>query len=163
FALVTLMREYVRIQGAGVHGVERDRVVEALLNGLSADARAFVGDHPPSSLLTSEADRVEFRDLFRTHRSELLDEFERFRPKDEGVTAGDVHARSSRTVGPIVRRVLPDVRARRRGSSVAYSRLRRRTRELQRRSDQAWSPRSLGRSALQIRHGANPCAHRRDE
>jgi hypothetical protein len=27
---------------------------------------------------------VEFRDLFRTHRSALLDEFEQFRPPDEG-------------------------------------------------------------------------------
>ncbi|MBZ5557291.1 MAG: hypothetical protein LAO77_08470 [Acidobacteriia bacterium] len=84
FALATLMREYARMQAADVHGLERDRIVEALLNGLSPDARAFVGDHPPASLLTSEAERVEFRDLFRKHRSALLDEFERFRPQDEG-------------------------------------------------------------------------------
>ena len=83
FALATLMREYARIQTAGESGIERDRVVEALLNGLSADARAFVGDHPPSSLLTSGAEREEFRDLFRAHRPALLEEFERFRPQDE--------------------------------------------------------------------------------
>jgi hypothetical protein len=84
FALATLMREYDRMQTMGTGGVERDRIVEALLNGLSADARAFVGDHPPASLLTSEAERVEFRELFRKHRSVLLDEFERFRPPDDG-------------------------------------------------------------------------------
>jgi hypothetical protein len=84
FALATLMREYARMRNAGESGVERDHVVEALLNGLSADARAFVGDHPPASLLPSEAERAAFRDLFRAHRLELLDEFERFRPRDEG-------------------------------------------------------------------------------
>jgi hypothetical protein len=84
FALATLMREYARMRNADERGVDRDRVVEALLNGLSADARAFVGDHPPASLLAAEAGRTEFRDLFYAHRPELLGEFERFRPRDEG-------------------------------------------------------------------------------
>ena len=35
-------------------------VAEAILNGLSADARAFIGA-PPTSLSGSEADRGEFR------------------------------------------------------------------------------------------------------
>jgi hypothetical protein len=72
FALVTLAREY----DAG----NRDAsIVEALLNGLSADARAFVGE-PTDALAPSEAERIEFRDLFLRHRDALLDGFEAFRP-----------------------------------------------------------------------------------
>jgi hypothetical protein len=90
FALATLMREYARMQEDGDNvdivdrGIERDRIVEALINGLSADARAFMGDHPPLSLSKSEGERREFRDLFLKHRPALLDAFERFRPQDAG-------------------------------------------------------------------------------
>jgi hypothetical protein len=84
------MREYVRMQEDGDNvdnvnrDIERDRIVEALINGLSADARAFIGDHPPLSLSKSEGERREFRDLFLTHRPALLEAFERFRPQDIG-------------------------------------------------------------------------------
>ena len=56
-------------------------LVEALANGLSADARAFVGA-PPASLSSAEADRAAFRDMFLAHRTPLLSEFERLRPVD---------------------------------------------------------------------------------
>jgi hypothetical protein len=49
FALVTVMREYVRLREARVDGARRERVVEALVNGLSPDPRAFIGE-PPRSL-----------------------------------------------------------------------------------------------------------------
>jgi hypothetical protein len=52
-----------------------------MANGLSADARAFVGA-PPASLSRAEVERAEFRDAFLAHRSDLLAEFERFRPVD---------------------------------------------------------------------------------
>jgi len=81
FALLTLMREYARLQSEPVSEFDRDRIVEAMLNGLTADARAFVGE-PPASLSTCEAERSEFRDLFRTHRDRLVAEFERHRPSD---------------------------------------------------------------------------------
>jgi len=77
FALVTLMREY----DAGDGAVDRHAIVEALLNGLSPDARAFVGD-PPESLARCDQERVEFRDTFRRHRAALLSAFEEFRPRD---------------------------------------------------------------------------------
>lgn len=81
FALVTLMREYSRLSHAGVHGLERERVVEAMLDGLTPDARAFVGD-PPKSLSACEVDRGEFRDGFHRHQASLLQEFERHRPTE---------------------------------------------------------------------------------
>jgi hypothetical protein len=75
FALVTLMREYASQKG------RKASLIEALANGLSADARAFVGA-PPSSLSSAEAETAEFRDLFLAHRAPLLSEFERVRPVD---------------------------------------------------------------------------------
>jgi hypothetical protein len=82
FALATLMSEYSRTPSDNVQTVERDAIVEAMLNGLTADARAFVGDHPPASLAACEAERSEFATLFQRHRDTLLDEFERQRPSD---------------------------------------------------------------------------------
>src|SRR5262249_60575615 len=79
YALRTVMDEYARVCDEGVAGAERDRLVEALLNGLSADARAFVGE-PPASLSRAEADRAEFRRLFFAAKGELVEEFERYRP-----------------------------------------------------------------------------------
>jgi hypothetical protein len=82
FALVTVMEEYVRMRDAGVEGIERDRIVEALLNALTPDARALIGDHPPASLTPCAAERSRFRDLFLLHRQDLIREFERFRPTE---------------------------------------------------------------------------------
>ena len=52
-----------------------------MLNGLTPDARAFVGV-PPASLSASEADRAEFLELFTRHKPALLASFERFRPSE---------------------------------------------------------------------------------
>jgi hypothetical protein len=75
FSLATLMREYA----AG--NVARDAIVEAMLNGLTADARAFVGE-PPASLASCDVERSEFRECFLQHRQPLLDAFERHRPSE---------------------------------------------------------------------------------
>ena len=82
FALATLMREYARRRAEGGDSGERRAVVEALANGLSADARAFVGE-PPRSLSACEVERAGFRDLFLQHRDDLLPELEQFRPADK--------------------------------------------------------------------------------
>jgi hypothetical protein len=83
FALATLMREYSAMHEAGIQGGEREEVVEATLNGLSADARAFVGEAPPSlSGSTSEDERAEFSERFRRFRPDLVAEFESCRPSD---------------------------------------------------------------------------------
>jgi hypothetical protein len=81
FALATVMHEYSRMRDAGVAPAERAPIVEGLLNGLSADARAFVGE-PPASLSSCEIERAEFRDLVRRYRQDLLEEFDRHRPTD---------------------------------------------------------------------------------
>jgi hypothetical protein len=108
FALVTLMREYVAASESQPEGARAfsafaretsgratadapkcgqreggqasgSAIVEAMANGLSADARAFVGA-PPASLSRAEVERAEFRDAFLAHRSDLVAEFERHRP-----------------------------------------------------------------------------------
>ena len=82
FALAAVMREYDR---AAVEppstGGRQDVLAEALLNGLTPDARAFVGV-PPASLSASAADRTRFLELFTRHKTELLAAFERFRPSE---------------------------------------------------------------------------------
>ena len=80
FSLATLMREYARLRDADESGAGRDAIVEALVNGLSPDARAFVRSAPPASPAPFEAERLEFAELFRAHQDELLQAFERFRP-----------------------------------------------------------------------------------
>ncbi len=80
FALATAMEEYERRRASGA---SVDAVVEALLNGLSADARAFVGEPPPSLARSREA-RGAFFEAFQRHRSALVDAFARFRPRETG-------------------------------------------------------------------------------
>jgi len=81
FALAAVMREYSRLADAGLAGRTIAVIEETLLNGLTADARAFVGV-PPPSLIHSEADRVRFVDGFARHKAALLESFQRYRPTD---------------------------------------------------------------------------------
>ena len=80
FSLATLMNEYGRLRQHDTGSV-RDAVVEAMLNGLVPDARAFVGG-PPRSLSTCETERAGFADMFSLYREELLEQFERYRPSE---------------------------------------------------------------------------------
>jgi hypothetical protein len=82
FALMTVMQEYARLDAEGADEDDREPLVEGILNGLSADARAFVGQ-PPSSLSGSEADRGAFRALFRQHRDALVGAFQKYRPSPD--------------------------------------------------------------------------------
>jgi hypothetical protein len=81
FALSAVMREYSRMADANMQNRERSVIEEALLNGLTPDARAFVGV-PPPSLSDCESDRVRFADGFRAHKSNLLDAFHKYRPSE---------------------------------------------------------------------------------
>ena len=72
FALMTLMEAYDA-------GSTDAPVVEGLVNGLSPDPRAFVGQ-APASLASYETQRERFRSLFEKHRDELLVRFEAHRP-----------------------------------------------------------------------------------
>ena len=83
FALATLMDVYARMQDGALPIARDEAIVEALLNGLSADARAFIGE-PPSSLAACEAERSNFAALFHRHRQQLLAWFERYRPSADG-------------------------------------------------------------------------------
>ncbi len=79
FSLLLPMREYARLCAAGVHPDERQHVVEALLNGLSADPWAFRGK-APAALTTHQAEYAEFCEFLAKHRDELLQDFALHRP-----------------------------------------------------------------------------------
>ena len=81
FALAAVMQEYSRMAGASIQNRDRAVIEEALLNGLTPDARAFVGV-PPPSLSNYETDRVRFADGFRRHKADLLEAFHKHRPAD---------------------------------------------------------------------------------
>jgi len=78
FTLDTLMREYVAQRGSP-RTPDRDRVVVALLDALSADPWAFDGA-VPACLAPYAARHAEFRALLDAHRDALLSDFEAFRP-----------------------------------------------------------------------------------
>jgi hypothetical protein len=82
FALAAVMREYSRLADAGIENRDRSVIEEALLNGLTADARAFIGV-PPASLADSAADRARLVEGFTRHKAALLEAFQRYRPSDE--------------------------------------------------------------------------------
>jgi hypothetical protein len=79
FAVATLMDEYHLIRQGGDVVLPRRDVVESMLNGLSGDARAFVGAGP-QSLAAHEVERRRFRDHFLHYEQALTAEFEAFRP-----------------------------------------------------------------------------------
>jgi hypothetical protein len=81
FALATLMEEYARMHDAGIQGLEREMLVEAMLNGLSADARAFVGP-PPACLASCAAEHATLRARLYDYRQDLVADFEAHRPSD---------------------------------------------------------------------------------
>jgi hypothetical protein len=79
FALGAAMREYARMHDEGIPGVERERVVEALVAGMSGDAVHFM-TAPARNGSADDAERLEFVEMFRQHKSSLIEEFERLRP-----------------------------------------------------------------------------------
>jgi hypothetical protein len=85
FALATLMSAYARMRETGEQGLMREKVVEGILNGLTPDARAFVGK-PPSSLTEYETERAQFSEGFLKYQQDLFEEFERHRPSGQPYT-----------------------------------------------------------------------------
>ena len=81
YALNTLMQQYVRARRGENAAAPIDVLVEALANGLSGDARAFVGK-PPASLAGFTDEREEFRAAFHQHKADLLAAFEPYRPSE---------------------------------------------------------------------------------
>src|SRR4249919_1809824 len=78
FALAAVMHEYSRLDDAGIENRDRSVIEEALLNGLTADARAFIGV-APASLSGSEVDRACLLEGFTRHKPALLEAFQRYR------------------------------------------------------------------------------------
>ncbi len=83
FAVATLVREYARLHRSGATGPGRDRVVEALLGGLTPDPAAFVGE-APASLAAYRTEHSQIRELLSRHREALLRDFEVHRPSATG-------------------------------------------------------------------------------
>jgi hypothetical protein len=82
YALSTLMQQYVQLRETGEAAAPEAILLEAMINGLSGDARAFVGK-PPSSLAKFAGEREEFRAAFHAYRSDLLGAFEQYRPTEK--------------------------------------------------------------------------------
>jgi hypothetical protein len=81
FSVVVLMRAYAGMRDEGIDGIERERVVEGILNAMTPDARAFLGKLP-APLVPHESEILEFRGLFHRYKEDLLREFETHRPSD---------------------------------------------------------------------------------
>jgi hypothetical protein len=79
FSLATLMDEYHRVRAGEGAVLDRRALVESMLNGLTADPRAFVGIGP-ASLAAHEVERARFRERFLAYQADVLDEFEAFQP-----------------------------------------------------------------------------------
>jgi len=78
FSLATLMREYACRSDGGA--AASAACAEAILNGLSPDALAFLGRQAPPALARCHGEVAAFRDLFEQHRRPLLEHFEQYRP-----------------------------------------------------------------------------------
>lgn len=82
FSLTTVMGEYARLGDTAADGPRRDTLTEAILNGLSADAAAFLDENPPRCLAAHAAERANFREQFLAHRAALLADVESHRPSE---------------------------------------------------------------------------------
>ena len=82
YALNTVMNQYTQLRETGEAEVSERVLVEALANGLSGDARAFVGK-APASLAGFHGERDQFRASFQAYKQDLLDAFESLRPTEK--------------------------------------------------------------------------------
>ena len=81
FALAGLLDEYARLVETGERGVWFDRVVEGIINALTPDPEAFLGN-PPAWLDAHQVDYVRVREGLDRYRAELITAFEPHRPLD---------------------------------------------------------------------------------
>jgi hypothetical protein len=83
FSVDGLLREYARMRASGERGPDRDRIVEALLAGLSADPHALLDPVPPASLAMFGDELGGFKQRFAELRDDLIPEFESLRPAED--------------------------------------------------------------------------------
>ena len=81
FALAGLLDEYTRLAATDERGVWFDRVVEGIINALTPDPEAFLGN-PPAWLEAHQHDYVRVREGLDRFRAELITAFEPHRPLD---------------------------------------------------------------------------------
>ena len=89
-SLLALMRRYVTLLDGGVRDVEREDVVEGIVNGLSPDPWALL-DTPATALQGYRAEREEFLELFRRYEDDLLADFEVHRPTNKRYSPLHLH------------------------------------------------------------------------
>jgi hypothetical protein len=82
FALSVLLEEYERTRKPDASAVDRERLVEVILNGLSSDPGAFVGGAPHVSMAPCHDEWSALRDRLQQYRADLLEEFKPHRPLD---------------------------------------------------------------------------------
>jgi hypothetical protein len=82
FALSVLMEEYERQAQGGWGGIDRGILIEAIVNGLSADPAAFLIDPPHASFTPHLDEWSGLRDRLLRYRGDLLDAFKACRPLD---------------------------------------------------------------------------------
>ncbi|HUF47362.1 MAG TPA: hypothetical protein VMM93_06055 [Vicinamibacterales bacterium] len=82
YALATSLAEYDRLAGDEAAASARLAVADAILNGLSPDPEAFVGDAAIQAPIDA-AERRTIRELVAGHRTALAADFARLRPADD--------------------------------------------------------------------------------
>ena len=82
FSLLVTLREYARCREQGDGAAGREPLVEALVNGLSADPPAFLGASRHAAAWPSDADAGEFATLLSGHCAALADDGARLRLAD---------------------------------------------------------------------------------
>ena len=90
FSLTTLMERYDRMVEEGEEGPERDFLVGALLNGLTSDVPAFLGE-VPEALSAHTEEHARFAALYEKHHEDLLAAFNAQRPTGEGYSPLGFH------------------------------------------------------------------------
>jgi hypothetical protein len=80
--LAAVLEEYGRLVEAQIENRDRAVIEEAILNGFTADARAFIGV-APSSLDEYGSDRARLVAAYQAHKDPLIASFPKYRPTDE--------------------------------------------------------------------------------
>jgi hypothetical protein len=81
-AVATLLDAYATAKASG-DAEGRVRISEPILLALMPDPEALLGKDPPDSLGASEAHRKKVREIFASHRQDLLLDFETHRPRED--------------------------------------------------------------------------------
>ncbi len=80
YSLTTLMEEYVRLRRSGMENQARQKIIKALLNGLTPDPWAFFQTPPPVSLALYFEKHQVLQQLLAEYAEELATEFAAYRP-----------------------------------------------------------------------------------